>query len=82
MKDAKNSQNITWQHIALTVLCVVLALILFAIVGLTIYANHLLGLITDNGDGYLRFNIGCPRRYVIDAVERLAKAINELDTKD
>ena len=53
MKDAKNSQGITWQHIALTVLCVVLALILFAIVGLTIYANHLLGLITDNGDGYL-----------------------------
>ena len=57
MKDAKNSQSITWQHIALTVLCMVLALILFAMIGATVYAHHLLGLVTDNGDGYLNATI-------------------------
>ncbi len=30
------------------------------------------------GSGFIRINIGCPRRYVIDAVERLAAAINQL----
>ena len=30
------------------------------------------------GSGFIRINIGCPRRYVVDAVERIAKAINEL----
>ena len=30
------------------------------------------------GSGFVRVNIGCPRRYVVDAVERIAKAINEL----
>ena len=32
----------------------------------------------DAGKGCVRINIGCPRRYVVDAVERLAKAVNEL----
>ena len=30
------------------------------------------------GSGFIRINIGCPRRYVVDAVERIAKAVNEL----
>ena len=32
----------------------------------------------EAGSGFVRINIGCPRRYVVEAVERLAKAINEL----
>lgn len=53
MKYAKDSQRITWQHIALTVLCVLLSLILFVMIFATSYIHHLLGLITDNGDEYL-----------------------------
>ena len=53
MKYAKDSQRMTWQHIALIVLCFVLALVLFALIFGTAYVHHLLGLITDNGDGYL-----------------------------
>ena len=30
------------------------------------------------GSGCVRINIACPRRYVVDAVERIAKAVNEL----
>lgn len=30
------------------------------------------------GKGFIRINIGCPRRFVVDAVDRLAKAISEL----
>jgi cystathionine beta-lyase len=29
----------------------------------------------DNGDGFLRINIGCPRRYLTEGVKRLAKAL-------
>ena len=29
----------------------------------------------DNGDGFLRINIGCPRRYITEGVLRLAKAL-------
>ena len=29
----------------------------------------------DNGDGFLRVNIGCPRRYLTEGVKRLARAL-------
>ena len=29
----------------------------------------------DNGDGFLRINIGCPRRYITEGILRLAKAL-------
>ncbi len=29
------------------------------------------------GAGFIRVNIGCPKKYVIDFVDRLAKAISE-----
>lgn len=29
----------------------------------------------DNGNGFLRINIGCPRRYITEGVSRLAKAL-------
>lgn len=29
----------------------------------------------DNGDGFVRFNIGCPRRYITEGVLRLKKAL-------
>ena len=32
----------------------------------------------EAGKGFVRVNIGCPRRYVVDAVERIAKAIEEI----
>lgn len=32
----------------------------------------------EAGKGCIRVNIGCPRRYVVDAVERLAKAVSQL----
>ncbi len=32
----------------------------------------------EAGKGFVRINIGCPRRFVVDAVDRIAKAINEL----
>ncbi len=46
--------------------------------GLFINMGNMYG---ELGKGFIRINIGCPRRYVIDAVERLAKAVNELETK-
>lgn len=33
----------------------------------------------DAGKGFIRINIGCPRRYVIDAVDRIAKAVSEIN---
>jgi len=30
------------------------------------------------GSGFIRINIACPRRYVVDAIERIAKAVKEL----
>ncbi len=36
----------------------------------------------EGGKGFIRINIACPRRYVIDAVERLASAVNELESKE
>ena len=47
--------------------------------GLFINMGNMYG---ESGKGFVRINIGCPRRYVIDAVERLAKAVNELEIKD
>ncbi len=32
----------------------------------------------EAGKGFIRINIGCPRRYVVEAVDRLAKAVKEL----
>lgn len=32
----------------------------------------------EAGKGFVRVNIGCPRRYVVGMVERLAKAVNEI----
>ena len=29
----------------------------------------------DNGDGFLRINIGCPRRYITEGILRLKKAL-------
>ncbi len=29
----------------------------------------------DNGDGFVRFNIGCPRRYITEGILRLKKAL-------
>ena len=29
----------------------------------------------DNGDGFLRINIGCPRRYLLEGILRLKKAL-------
>ncbi len=47
--------------------------------GLFINMGNMYG---EGGKGFIRINIGCPRRYITEAVERLAKAINELNTKD
>ena len=30
------------------------------------------------GSGFIRINIACPRRYVVDAIERIVKAVKEL----
>ena len=29
----------------------------------------------DNGDGFLRINIGCPRHYIAEGIIRLKKAL-------
>ena len=52
MKYAKGSQRITWQHIALTTLCIMLALVLFVMIFATAYVHRLLNMVIDD-DGYL-----------------------------
>ena len=31
----------------------------------------------DNGEGFLRINIGCPRRYITEGIHRLAMALRD-----
>lgn len=50
MKSPKFPANVTWQKISLIVLCTVLALVLTTMVAATAYVNHLLDMITVNGD--------------------------------
>ena len=53
MKSSKGQARISWQRVALTILCVILALVLFVMIFATAYIHHLLSLVTGDGDGYL-----------------------------
>ena len=52
MKRSKGPLRISWQRVSLSILCVILALVLFVMLFSTAYVHHLLGLVTggDNSD--------------------------------
>ncbi len=52
MKSSKGPLRISWQRVSLSILCVILALVLFVMLFATAYVHHLLGLVTggDNDD--------------------------------
>ena len=52
MNTSKGPRRISWQRVSLSILCVILALVLFVMLFATAYVHHLLGLVTggDNSD--------------------------------
>ena len=53
MKSSKGQVRTSWQRVSLTILCVILALVLFTLIFATAYVHHLLSLVTGGEDGYL-----------------------------
>lgn len=50
MKSSKGPLRVSWQRVALMVLCVILALVLFVMLFATAYVHHLLSLVTGDGN--------------------------------
>ena len=48
MKSSKGPLRISWQRVSLSILCVILALVLFVMLFATAYVHHLLDLVTGN----------------------------------
>lgn len=46
MNHSKGPRQLSWQRVSLSILCVILALVLFVMLFATVYVHHLLGLIT------------------------------------
>lgn len=53
MKSSKGPLRVSWQRVALMVLCVILALVLFVMLFATAYVHHLLSLVTGDGNNSL-----------------------------
>lgn len=50
MKSSKGPLRISWQRVSLSILCVILALVLFVMLFATAYVHHLLDLVTGNNN--------------------------------
>ena len=50
MKSSKGPLRISWQRVSLSILCVILALVLFMMLFATAYVHHLLGLVTGGNN--------------------------------
>lgn len=70
MKNTKGPMRISWQRVSLTVLCVILALVLFVLLFATAYVHHLLSLITVDPDNSLHETL---------SPEQLATATDDYD---
>lgn len=53
MKNENAPRRVTWQRVALTILCVLLALVLIGMIAATAYVHHLLSFITGDDNGEL-----------------------------
>ena len=50
MKSSKGPLRISWQRVSLSILCVILALVLFVMLFATAYVHHLLDLVTNSNN--------------------------------
>ena len=57
MKNSKGPLRISWQRVSLSILCVLLALVLFVMLFATAYIHHLLSLVTSNNNNDLTATI-------------------------
>ena len=57
MKSSKGPLRISWQRVSLSILCVILALVLFVMLFATAYVHHLLDLVTGNNNDDLTATI-------------------------
>lgn len=53
MKENKGPRKVSWQRIALIILCIILIIVLTVMLCATAYMNYVLGLVSDNGDNAL-----------------------------
>lgn len=73
MKKFKWPFAISWQRLSLIILCVFLALILFALIFATTYVHHLLSFVTSDGDSIIQGTL---------SAEDMATATEDLGDED